>query len=502
MKNKQKRNYDAAAIDMNGILHVSLKSARSWGAFYGKTMSKVKALLSHVNAPLIGFFFDGPAPLAKLEEQIRRRRGQRVDQERFISTVAITPGSIPMTKMEKGLHDRLHRLAKERNVDIHISNSMEVGEGEIKMIKWINDLDLEEDSPVTLIGGDADLILIGACMPKVSVDILRSDVNTNYLHALDVQKTIELLKIRKLDFVCISMFLGNDYLPKLPQSSYEALMKVSQLQVAPLVNSDGALSIEGLLEFLRLFYKLHKYDIDRHSNTENSYDAAEYLKGLAWCCRMYICGECPDYEYSYDFDGCPNVRQLIEYLENCPKEPIQWSKSGNRALFPDEILLLTMPRGAKEYLPPYLRHVVDSPELSWWYPEPCDECTVLKADVARCNQASEKVNLEKGSRNNEAKNAARAANKALDRHRSLFHPPMKPPIEQVRQFVKDCQIERKQVTNAKSVLTKKIDTSHRIKATPKREEVYPKQEKPDISVKASIVNEKASRKKWVKKEKA
>jgi hypothetical protein len=37
-----------------------------------------------------------------------------------------------------------------------------------------------------------------------------------------------------------------------------------------------------------------------------------YLCGLLWCLRMYMAGECPDYDYCYPHRGAPSPAQIIE----------------------------------------------------------------------------------------------------------------------------------------------------------------------------------------------
>eukprot|EP01124_Arcella_intermedia_P021330 TRINITY_DN2966_c0_g1_i1.p1 TRINITY_DN2966_c0_g1~~TRINITY_DN2966_c0_g1_i1.p1 ORF type:complete len:730 (-),score=150.35 TRINITY_DN2966_c0_g1_i1:26-1933(-) len=166
---------------------------------------------------------DGPGPRAKFLEQ-RTRRERRVRSK----SVRFTPGSSILHEIKKELHLLLARmLIKNKdnqwtNVKFFFSGPETLGEGEFKIIEYINTLPVNES--VLIYSSDSDVILMASLLPHPNCDVV-SHLTGSYCH-LNVAKLKEDL-IREVssepilperviyDFNFLAFLGGNDYLSKL-----------------------------------------------------------------------------------------------------------------------------------------------------------------------------------------------------------------------------------------------------------------------------------------------
>ena len=128
---------DNLCIDMNQVLHTGLRLALSGNTkhFMSKVFKDLDNILRLAQpSKSLVLAFDGPAPFAKIQTQ-RSRRSSSPENS------IITPGTTFMNKMESIMvcyvMQRLRR--KEfRNLSVFISGPSCPGEGELKIVEWIN----------------------------------------------------------------------------------------------------------------------------------------------------------------------------------------------------------------------------------------------------------------------------------------------------------------------------------------------------------------------------
>ena len=105
--------------------------------------------------------FDGVAPMAKMNQQRKRRFGQAPNP--LFNTAAITPGTAFMQQLGKEVQVRFNcALAPDLGLKQSIvSGSDECGEGEHKIYNYIRkNADYHRDSTTVVYGLDADLIML------------------------------------------------------------------------------------------------------------------------------------------------------------------------------------------------------------------------------------------------------------------------------------------------------------------------------------------------------
>ena len=134
------------AFDMNAILHTALRRATSSDDAIKLCYSKLHSTLRRVvPGSVVLLAVDGPAPLAKLATQLKRRRktfnkeaaSSKKKGAQAVSSLAITPGTRFMDDFENAmLYFCCAELAayRARGLTFWMSGSDVAGEGEIKLL--------------------------------------------------------------------------------------------------------------------------------------------------------------------------------------------------------------------------------------------------------------------------------------------------------------------------------------------------------------------------------
>jgi 5'-3' exonuclease len=201
--------------------------------------------------------FDGVAPVAKLEQQRKRRymswynekivaelKNEKSDTTTW-STSSITPGTEFMKQLTAEI--KLHFLANKNNINIMISASDEVGEGEHKIYEYIRQNSEYHSKTTTVIYGlDADLIMLTLNHIHISnkmylfretphfIQTIDKTLDANELYLMDIpyfaermieelsacetgeEGETELINTKIFDYIFICFFLGNDFMPHFP----------------------------------------------------------------------------------------------------------------------------------------------------------------------------------------------------------------------------------------------------------------------------------------------
>ena len=190
--------------------------------------------------------FDGVSPVAKLDQQRNRRyktwytndflEKLENDKKEMWDTTAITPGSPFMKNLSQYLNT--YFSDKLKNIEVILSSSDIVGEGEHKIYQFIRDNKDYHSKTTTLIYGlDADLIMLSLIHLTVSPNIylfretphfissINKNLKPNSLYVLDIYELNEKLNLEMhtvkekhctLDYIFLCFLLGNDFMPHFP----------------------------------------------------------------------------------------------------------------------------------------------------------------------------------------------------------------------------------------------------------------------------------------------
>jgi 5'-3' exonuclease len=190
---------------------------------------KINELVTLTNPRMLYIAVDGVAPLAKINQQ-RQRRYKSALEKPVWNTSAISPGTVFMNKLNVALDNYKHI-----GIEIIVNNSDNSGEGEHKIMHYINTTEKETMDPDVIYGLDADLIMLGLIAKHNNILLLRekteyhiesSVIETEgdylYLNINNTKRGIiqEMNKVYKQqyidDYVFICFMLGNDFLKPIP----------------------------------------------------------------------------------------------------------------------------------------------------------------------------------------------------------------------------------------------------------------------------------------------
>jgi len=307
--------FDNLYLDMNGIIHNcshkdsdDVMTRISETQIFLNIFGYIDYLFSKIK-PLKVFFLavDGVAPRAKMNQQRSRRfrtakeaqearskalqKGLELPKDPPFDSNCITPGTEFMTR----LHDQLIYFINKKisednawsNCTVILSGHDVPGEGEHKIMEFIrhtrSQKGYSENTRHCLYGLDADLMMLGLLSHEPHFSLLREEVlfgrekkkstsveNTTFflMHLSLFREYLDLefsalknsLKfsydLEKIidDFILMSFFVGNDFLPHLPglQINEGALALMFNLYKSILPEVDGYLNENGVLVLSRV----------------------------------------------------------------------------------------------------------------------------------------------------------------------------------------------------------------------------------------------------------
>ncbi|CAE6424286.1 unnamed protein product [Rhizoctonia solani] len=289
----------------DGDVHFRLSEDQIFTAIF----SYVDHLFGKIKPRKLFFMaIDGVAPRAKMNQQRARRfrtakdakearenaikKGEKLPDEKAFDSNCITPGTVFMKKLSEQLkyfvNKKISEDANWREVQVVLSGHEVPGEGEHKIMEYIrlSKAQPEYDPNVRhcLYGLDADLIMLGLLTHDPHFCLLREEVKFGpqknkskgsletqsfYLLHISLLREYLDLEFQSLtstlpfaydleriidDFVLIAVFIGNDFLPHLPDLHIHenALERLFEIYKAVLPNAGGYLNESGEIHRGRL----------------------------------------------------------------------------------------------------------------------------------------------------------------------------------------------------------------------------------------------------------
>lgn len=230
------------SIDANALFHKAAQQIYSYGdyaseerqreiknvpkedlnfEFMTQCLNLIIELINSYHPNRLFIAVDGTAPLAKIQQQRRRRFDAVSGKLKYFDSNAITPGTELMIDLDRFLREGLQREGSEHGLHrIVYSGHLEPGEGEHKIMDWIRSGEISGDEGVHIIHGlDADLISLGLISRIKTLYLLRDDFNTReFLSIEELRSLIHTLMPNKAtaipDFVAILLLIGNDFVPR------------------------------------------------------------------------------------------------------------------------------------------------------------------------------------------------------------------------------------------------------------------------------------------------
>ncbi|KAG0217461.1 5'-3' exoribonuclease 1 [Mortierella sp. NVP41] len=335
--------FDNLYLDMNGIIH-NCSLPNDTDAHFRLSEDKIfLAIFNYIDhlflkiKPQKVFFMavDGVAPRAKMNQQRSRRfrtakdaedakrkaiaKGEELPEEEQFDRNCITPGTPFMKRLSAQLEYFISKKVTEdanwRNVRVVLSGHEVPGEGEHKIMEFIRLSKAQEGyNPNTrhcLYGLDADLIMLGLLSHEPHFALLREEVTFGRTNkkkgSIDTQNffLMHLSLLREYldmefntlqdtlpfpydleriidDFVLMCLFVGNDFLPHLPNLHIAegALSLLFNIYKKLLPQLGGYFQDSGELNFHRVEAMFHELaEVVESEAFEAECDDLKYIGG-------------------------------------------------------------------------------------------------------------------------------------------------------------------------------------------------------------------------------
>ena len=334
-KTKWLSSYDHVYIDLNFALHNCSYKAKNINDIYERLYIFIDGVL-HMTLPRVSLVLgaDGPAPLAKLLLQRKRRLTKSRGQETIdgVSSIIFTPGTQFMDTLESGLKPYTDFIKKIYNIDIlfEINND---DEAELKLKRtMMKNIKLYPNNSHVIITNDADVIVMLMTLPDLTKIYVyekgfqnSETISMGKLLLLHVEK-VSCSFYPNLDFSAMSIFMGNDYLPKINFITLEKLWaSYSDAIICDhrglILNSDLQINIPFLCKILFGILKRTKQHFIKRILPSNLCHPMykNYMDGYTWCLTTYNTAVCTRYNYMYGFQCSPHPLGLLINIKKNPK---------------------------------------------------------------------------------------------------------------------------------------------------------------------------------------
>lgn len=336
--------FDSLYLDMNGIIHNCTHSDSDSPTFRMSEEQMFIAIFNYIEhlfgkiKPQKLFFMavDGVAPRAKMNQQRARRfrtaldaenakekaiaQGMEMPKEDAFDSNCITPGTEFMAKLTQQLKYFINKKISEdsdwQGVEIVLSGHEVPGEGEHKIMEYIRRAKAQPEYHPNmrhcLYGLDADLIMLGLLSHDPHFCLLREEVTFGrqtqkkpkelehqnfYLLHLSVVREYLKLEFQELeqegalnfpfdmervidDFILMAFFVGNDFLPNLPNLHINegALALMFKIYKEVLPKMGGYINEEGVINVERLGTLIDAMSVFEHRFFEHEYSDAQWVK--------------------------------------------------------------------------------------------------------------------------------------------------------------------------------------------------------------------------------
>lgn len=287
---EKSRNYDYVYLDCNYLCHYLIYKCNSDTDFYSKIFDYWEYLASTISIKKELFLiFDGEHEnkndvMSNPKYQTILLRAKSKQKSDDYDKQSISPGSKILKTFREFLLDVIERYKKINRTNFKIITNLdnEVGEADIKILNTIFN---STQNNICICSKDSDMILISQSLSIKK--LINIDILSNF-------RPIKFISVNKfnsygLDYVLIVLLLGNDYLPKISNVSYQSIMKSYDKYIKfnePII-LDNKINPNNLINYIsyiigssekKIKFKLSNIDLNRF---------VIYFNNLQWCLGHY-----------------------------------------------------------------------------------------------------------------------------------------------------------------------------------------------------------------------
>jgi len=421
-------SYDHVYIDLNYVLHRLVSYSSSENELITRTLDAIKTI-ANTNASIktLNLVADGSASYAKILLQKKRRlqTAQSMFPKNYVNSqtddgnsddnnsnekdksiedtiifqkkmkrinpLYLTPGTLFMQKFNTAIRNLITNEI-DANIKVNFNLADEPDESEFKICRYIISNTSSVFDTHLIFSSDADIVLISLALIRVhNIFIVIQQGRDNQTYTISIDRLLDqhmdiygYHMLKRLDFVFLSILLGNDYFPKLRCAEFQKLWKLYKSTVQPyetIVNVDFTINIKIFHKFLIAFYANMptKFKTSEISDITNTH-VKDYLYGLSWCIHLYATGNYLDYDYLY-FGESIHPMSIIVYLMKNGFDNIKLEQQINHPI-PSEIYpVLVLPYSAKTLIPKKYHFIIDKKLMFMYDEEFCSECVKFRNSI-------------------------------------------------------------------------------------------------------------------------
>ncbi len=285
---EKSRDYDYVYLDCNYMCHYLIYRCMSDTDLYSKIFNYWDYLSSTISiGKEIFLIFDGEYDtdqLANPKYQTHILRAKSKPKSSDYDKQSIYPKSQILKTFREFLIEIIERYKKINKLGFGITiNSDEInGEADTKILNTIAN---NNQNNICICSKDSDMILIAQAL------IVKKSIRIDILSNLRPIKFIDVCKFNLygLDYVMIVLLLGNDYLPKISNVTYETLIKsyIKYIKFNDPIIKDNQVNYNNFVNYIsyivnnsskKIKFKLENINLNR-------FDI--YYNNLLWCLKHY-----------------------------------------------------------------------------------------------------------------------------------------------------------------------------------------------------------------------
>lgn len=410
---------DCFYIDTNCLIYTAVSNSRydsddPYTNVINETLRYVDFLVSIVQpGKLLYFAFDGPAPLAKVHQQRKRRYLAEKANAHSFDGLQISVGTEFMDILDERFRDFIEIRRSESSIwrkpDIIYSSHRVPGEGEHKIVEFLR------GKPKTnlvhmIFSPDADVMFLASSISKDTIYILRTidssfydkydspqDTSPDSFFVIHVPILMELLSITfyekiiddmsivSREFCLICFLLGNDFIPVFSEVNFKKItlddiidsyVKNVSSKGEYLVNDDLSLNLLNIMHFFESITDNNHYEFKTTKSARDYFKKkVKYVKvsdekkivfnaisSYSFVIDYYFKG-CPSWSWYYEYSYSPPLKLIVEHILDYEVTPYDISTPS----LPFEQLMFIFPPAAAKYLPEPLAELMEG-ELKHFYP--------------------------------------------------------------------------------------------------------------------------------------
>jgi 5'-3' exonuclease len=423
--------YDNVYIDINFALHNCCYGAKSTEDILKRLYAFIDSVIQEIlpTSTLI-ICADGSAPLSKIITQRKRRQDKMksISEENInTSSVILTPSTTFMLSLEENIKQYTTFISKCYNVNV-IVDINEPDEAELKLKRIMqHNINIRPKESHIIVTNDADVVVMLMTLQDVSHTYVYYKLTKDYdiisMGKLlnEHVKTVGKSKNASMDFACISIMMGNDYLPKIMCATFDKMWNAYKSYISydknGLMSKNLTLNIKCMIAILSGIVCKSKALIKK-SSIGTFFDPmySTYMEGYMWCIQTYATGECKRYDFMYSHKGKINPLELIANIGHKP----HITKISTKIFPPingELYSVLVLPHKCKQLLSSDMKHFMSKVKILY-EEELCKECNKIKLGLIKLNvQLNE---LDKDDDKDEYKNISKQLsmqNKKIVKHK-------------------------------------------------------------------------------------